>query len=118
MSEQNQSGSEDSEKGHSQSWHEITHFLSSHRTKAAVRMVRRDTAGPGMETLTFCQTNRTRVAVRTVRRDAAGSGMELLTTCHANKTRVAMRTVRRATVDLAWKHKHSLSVKSIGSEWQ
>ena len=62
-----------------------------------VRTVRRDTAGPGMESLTSCQTNRTTVVVRTVRRDTAGHGMESLTTCQANRTRVAVRTVRRDT---------------------
>ena len=36
-----------------------------------VRTVRRDMAGPGMESLTNCQANRTRVGVRTVRRDIA-----------------------------------------------
>ena len=47
----------------------------------AVRTVRRDTAGPGMESLTYCQANRTRVAVRMVRRETAGPGMESLTFC-------------------------------------
>ena len=64
-------------------------------TRVGVRTVRRDTAGPGMESLTNCQDNRTRVAVRTVRRDTAGPGMESLTYCQANRTRVAVRTVRR-----------------------
>ena len=40
--------------------------------------VRRDTAGPGMELLTYCQANRTRVAVRTVRRDITGPCMEAI----------------------------------------
>ena len=35
----------------------------------AVGTVRRDTAGPVIESLTYCQGNRTRVAVRTVRRN-------------------------------------------------
>ena len=47
----------------------------------AVRMVRGDTAGPAMESLTYCQANRTRVAVRTVRRDTARAVMESLTSC-------------------------------------
>ena len=41
-----------------------------------VRTVRRDTAGPAMESLTCCQANGTRVVVRTVRRDTARLGME------------------------------------------
>ena len=45
----------------------------------AVRTLRRDTAGPGMESLTSYQANRTRVTVRTVRRDTAKPGMKLLT---------------------------------------
>ena len=47
----------------------------------AVRTVRRNTAGPGMESLTYCQANETRVAVRTVGRDTAGPDMKSLTPC-------------------------------------
>ena len=82
----------------------------------AVRTVRRNTAEPGMESLTFYQVNRTRVAVRTVGRNTAGPGMKSLTSCQANRTRVAVRTVRRDTVDLPWNH--SPSVKPTGPEWQ
>ena len=71
--------SEDSEKGHSWTWHGITHFLSRQQDQGAVYTVRRDTAEPGMESLTSCQANRTRVAVRMVRRDTAGPGMKSLT---------------------------------------
>ena len=71
----------------------------------AVRRVRRDTAEPGMKSLTYCQVNRvTRVEVRTVRRDTAGPSMESLTYCQANRNRVAVRTVRRDILDLAWNH--------------
>ena len=42
-------------------------------------IVRRNTAGPGMESLTACQANRMRVGVRTVRRNTAGPSMESLT---------------------------------------
>ena len=56
----------------------------------AVRTVRRDTAGPAMESLTFYQANRTRVAVRTVRRDTAGPGMESLTPCQANSIKIGL----------------------------
>ena len=49
--------------------------------------VRRDTAGLGMESLTFCQANSTRVGVRIVRRDTAGPGIESLTFCQANRTK-------------------------------
>ena len=88
-------------------------------TKVTVKTVREDTAGPGIESLTPCQANRTRVAVRTVRRDTAGPGMKSLTYCQANRTRVAVRSVRRDTagsLDLAWNHSHT--VKPTGSEWQ
>ena len=82
-----------------------------------VRTVRRDTAGPGMESLTYCQANRTRVEVRTVRGDtAARHGMESLTDCQANRTRVGVRRVRRTQLDLAWNH--SLTVKPTGPEWE
>ena len=50
-----------------------------------------------MESPTHCQANRTRVAVRTLRRDTAGPGMEPLTRCRANRTTVAVRTVRSNT---------------------
>ena len=56
-----------------------------------VRTVIRDTAGPGMESLTSCQANRTRLGVRTVRRDTAGPGMESLTFCQANRTRLGVK---------------------------
>ena len=75
-----------------------------------------DTAGPAMESLTFCQANRTRVEVMTVRRDTTGPGMESLTTCQANRTRVGMRTVRRYTAGPGWNH--SLSVTSTGPKWE
>ena len=68
-------------------------ICQGNRTRVAVRTVRRDTAEPGMESLTNCQT---RVAVRTVRRDTAGR-MESLTYYQANRIRVAVRTVRRDT---------------------
>ena len=80
----------------------------------AVGTVRKDTAGPSMESLTNCQANRTIVAVRTVRRDTAGLGMQSLTSCQGNRTKLAVRTVRRET--LAWNH--SLPVKPTGPEWQ
>ena len=46
-----------------------------------MKTVRRDTTGPGMESLTDYQANRTRVGVRIVRWDTSGSGMESLTFC-------------------------------------
>ena len=52
----------------------------TNRTRVAVKMVRRDTTGPGIETPTCCQVNRIKVAVRMVRlREAAEFGMESLT---------------------------------------
>ena len=48
-----------------------------------------------MELLTSCQTSKTRVAMRIVRRDTAGPGMELLTSCQINTMRVEITTVRR-----------------------
>ena len=64
--------------------------------------LRRDPAGPGIKSLTFCQANRTRVRVRTVRRDPAGPGMKSLTCCQANRTRVGVRTVRRDPAIERW----------------
>ena len=46
-----------------------------------MRILRRDTTGPAMKSLTACQANRTRVGVRTVRRVTAGPVMESLTAC-------------------------------------
>ena len=43
--------------------------------------MRRDTTGPGMESLTSYQANRIRVAVKTVRRDTAGPDIKSLTSC-------------------------------------
>ena len=40
-----------------------------------VATVRRNTAEPGMESLTCCEANRTRVAMRTVRSNTAEPGM-------------------------------------------
>ena len=58
--------------------------------------VRRETVGPGMDSLTRCQANRTRVAgVRTVRRDIAGPSMDSLTSCQANRIRMRVGTVRK-----------------------
>ena len=51
----------------------------------AVRTVRRDTAGLGTESLTFCQANRIKVAARTVKRDITPSDMKSLTCCQANR---------------------------------
>ena len=63
-----------------------------------MRTVRKDIAGPGIESLTTCQANRTRVGVRTVRTlDTVGSGIESLTCCQINRTGVGVRTVRRDT---------------------
>ena len=57
-----------------------------------VRTVRRDTATPGMKSLTYCQANRTRVGVRIVRRDIVAPGMVgLLTAYQADRTRVGVR---------------------------
>ena len=50
-----------------------------------VRTVKRETAGPGMESLTDYQANRTREEVKTVRRITTGPGMESLTACQANR---------------------------------
>ena len=57
-------------------------------------IVRRNTTGSGMESLTYCQVNRTKLAVRTVRRDTAGSSMKSLTAYKANTIRLTVRTVR------------------------
>ena len=62
-SQQDQSGSEDSEKGHSWIWHGITHTLSSQQDQSGSGTVRSDRAGPDMESLTSCQVNSTRVGV-------------------------------------------------------
>ena len=56
-SQQDQSGSEDSEKGPSWSWHEITYFLSSQQDQSGSETVRRDPAGPDMKSLTSYQAN-------------------------------------------------------------
>ena len=58
----------------------------------------------------------TRVAGRTVRKDTAGPGMKSLTPCQANRTRVAVRKVRTTQLNLAWNH--SQTVKPTGPEWQ
>ena len=56
-----------------------------------------------MESLTDCETNRKRVAVKMVRRDTTGPGIETPTCYQANKIKVAVRMVRlRETADLAW----------------
>ena len=89
----------------------------ANRTRAVgVKTVRRDTAGPGLQSLTYYQANRTRVGVRTVRRDIGGHGMKSLTCCQANRTRVGVRIVRGTQLDLAWNH--SPSIKSTGPEWE
>ena len=72
----------------------------ANRTKVAMRTVRRDTAGPGMESLSYYQGNRTRMAVR---RDTVRPGMESLTCCQASRTRVAVRPVRRDTTEHSMK---------------
>ena len=79
-----------------------------------VRTVKRNTVGPGMESLTSCQANRTTLGVRTVRRDTVGPSMELLTHCQANRIRLGVMTVRRegTQLDMAWNH--SLAVKPMG----
>ena len=88
--------------------------------------MRRDTAGPGMESLTFYQANRIRLAVREMRRSMAGKRHEIthfllsqrnqiesgnskketgghamrsLTSCQNNRTRLEVRTVRRDTAE-------------------
>ena len=63
--------------------------------RVAVRTVKRDTARPVMESLTYCQANRTRVAVRTVIRDTVRPGMDSLTTCQTTNTRLRKRTMKR-----------------------
>ena len=47
-----------------------------------------------MESLTCCPTNRTRLAVRIIRKDTAGPAMKSLTSCQAIRARLGMRTVR------------------------
>ena len=71
-SQQGKDGSENSQKTPRWTWHEITHCLSSQRTRVGVRTVIRHSAGPGMKSLTCCQANRIKVGVRTVRRHLGG----------------------------------------------
>ena len=109
-------------------------------TRFAVRVVRRETVWPGMESLTCCQNNKPRLEVRIVRRDTIEPGtqsltsckvgsrikfevrkvrrditgpdcMKSLTNCQANITRLAVRTVRNTWLSLAWIH--PLPVKSM-----
>ena len=58
------------------------------------------------------------MVVRTVRRDTVGPGMESLTPCQVNRTRVAVRTVRLegTQLDIAWNDPQT--VKPTGSKWQ
>ena len=86
-------------------------YCQANSTRVEVRTVRRHTAGPGMESLTCCQANKTRVEVRIVRRDTGGPGMESLTSCQANRTRVGVSTVRRDTAGLCIKSLTSYQVK-------
>ena len=95
----NQIGSENSEKGHRWTWHKVTHILESQQDQFQVRTVGRNTARPGMESLTNCQANRTRLGMRTVRRNTAGPGIESLTCCQANRTMLGGRTLRRDIAD-------------------
>ena len=56
--------------------------------------MRRDTAGPGSESLTYCQVNTTRVPSRGImRRDTAEPGSESLTHHQVNATRVPGRII-------------------------
>ena len=60
----------------------------------------RNTAGPGIESLTYCQTNRIKMRVKTVRWDTAGPGMKLLTCYQVNRTKVGVKIVKETQLDL------------------
>jgi len=109
---------EDSEKGLSWTWHEITHFLSrSTEPEQEWGESKRDSAVVSdKESLTLYQANRTRVWVNTVRRDPAGSSNKSLTSFQANRIRMRVRTVRRTQLDLAWNH--SPTVKPTQPKWK
>jgi len=56
---------------------EITHFLSSNRTRFAVNAVRTNSAAPAIKLLTCCQGNRTRAEVKVVRANPAVPAMKI-----------------------------------------
>ena len=108
---------ENSEKGPSWTWHEITHILSSQQDHSGNRIVRRDPAAPDMKSLTSCQANRIRVEMRTMRK-AAGPGMKSLTHCQANRIRVWVREQWEWTqLDLAWNHSLPIKPTVPECEW-
>ena len=65
--------------------------------------VRKDTAGPGMKSLTCCRETRPEWSEESerseFRRNTAWPGMKSLTFCQARKTKVGWRIVRRNTAE-------------------
>ena len=52
-----------------------------------MRIVRRETVAPAMESLTCYKANKIKVRMRTVKRNTAAPAMESLTVYQANRTR-------------------------------
>jgi len=79
--------SENSEKGPSWSWHEITHFLSSQQEDQSESSKLEPYYSTSHELTGSCQANKTSMRVRPVRRDPARPGMNSLTFCQGNRIR-------------------------------
>ena len=94
-SQQDQMESEASEKGHSSTWHGITHFLSSQQDQ-----IWSEDSEKG-HSWTWCgithklSSQQNQIGSGDSQKGHSWTCMESLTCCQANRTRVGMRTVRR-----------------------